>query len=128
MSMDFSDLVAFEVELGDLPRETITNVRKGIEVAARATKDEMRGVSRGASGRHAKRYPSAMDYELGLKSDGEITAEVGPKIGGQGSLGFLDEAPGGVTAAPQHAARAAAKVAEKELIIGVLKALDEVHG
>jgi hypothetical protein len=125
MSMDFGDLLAFEVELGDLPRQTITNVRKGIEVAARATKDEFRSVAKGASGAHARRYPGTINYDMDLKSDGEITAEVGPVPGGQGSLGILDDG-GAVNAAPQHASRAAAKVAEKELIVGVLKALDEV--
>ncbi len=122
---DFSDVLAFEAELGDLPRETITNVRNGVEFAARATKDEFRGVAKAASGQHARGYPAAINYDVDLKSDGEISAEVGPVLGGQGSLGILDDG-GAVNAAPQHASRKAAKVAEKELIIGVLKAIDEV--
>ena len=121
---DFSDVLAFEVELGDLPRETISNVRKAVEVAARATKDEFRSTAKGPSGRHAKRYPGTINYDVDLKSDGEITAEVGPTPGGQGSLGILDDGKA-VNAAPQNASRAAAKVAEKELIVGIVKALEE---
>lgn len=121
---DFSDLVAFEVELGDLPRETITNVRKGVTVAARATKDEFRSVAKPLSGKHAAGYPAKISYDLDLGSDGSIGAEVGPVLGGQGSLGILDDG-GAVNAAPQNASRKAAKVAEKELIIGIVKALGD---
>ena len=122
---DFSEVFELTADLGDLPRETIANVRKGVEFAARATKDEFRSVAKPLSGRHARGYPAKINYDLDLKTDGAIGAEVGPVLGGQGSLGILDDG-GAVNAAPQHASRKAAKVAEKELIIGVVKAIGDL--
>lgn len=124
--MDFSDILAFEAELGAIPRETIPNVRKGVEVALRATDDAWTKAARGPSGRHARKYPTSIDYDLDLNTDGEIGGEVGPNLGrSQGSFGIL-ETGGAVNAAPQNATRVAVKVAERELIIGMLKAVDGV--
>jgi len=123
---DFSEVLEFSAELGELPRETISNVRKGVEVALRAADDAWTDAAKGPSGRHAKHLPRAVDYDLDLKTDGEIGGEVGLNLGrSQGNLGIL-ETGGAVNAAPQNASREAAKVAERELIIGVVKALGDL--
>lgn len=122
--LDFSELAAFSNVMAGVERDMIPNARKNVEFAARESKDVWQGAARGPSGRHARRYPGSIDYTMQLDTDGSIGAEVGPNINrSQGSLGFLDEGGGGVAAAPQHAGRKAAKVAEKELEIGALKAL-----
>lgn len=126
---DFSEVMEFARDLGEVPRAVIPNARKAVEVAARATDDAWTEAAKGPSGRHARNYPAAVDYDLELNTDGVIAAEVGPNLGrSQGALGFLDEGGGGVTAAPQRAGRKAAKVAEKELEIGLTKAVGEGLG
>lgn len=126
---DFSEVVEFARDLGEVPRSVIPNARKAVEFAARATDDAWTDAAKGPSGKHARRYPTAIDYDLELNTDGVIAAEVGPSLGrAQGSLGFLDEGGEGVRAAPQRAGRKAAKVADKELEIGLTKAVGEGLG
>lgn len=126
--MDFSELNDFSQDIGEVSRQLIPNVRKGVEFAAHAAKDEWRSAARGPSGRHAKKYPTSIDYEMKLNTNGSIGAEIGPNLGrGQGSLGFLEDGGGGVAAKPQHAGRKAAKKAEEELEIGLLKAVKDLE-
>lgn len=121
--LDFSELMAFDKDVGEVSHELIPKVRQGVQFAAHETKDVWQDAARGPSGRHARLYPGSISYEMKLNTDGVIGAEVGPVPGvRQGSLGILEEGKA-VHAAPQHAGRKAAKVAEKELEIGVLKAL-----
>lgn len=111
INFDFTDLLKLEADLGLITEATtIHKVRQAVEVTARNVKNDWRDNAKASNPEHAKGYPYAIDYDLDLKKDGEISAEIGPKIGGQGSLGFLEEAPGGVRAAPQgNARRAVAK-------------------
>lgn len=124
---DFGGLNELVADLGELPRKTISNTRKAVEVSARKMKDDWRDNAKKSNRRgHAKRYPSAINYDLELDSDGSISAEIGPVLGGQGSLGFLEESPGGVASAPQGNARRALRSNLKDFEQGILKAAGEL--
>lgn len=129
IEFDFSEVNRLAADLGDAPAKVIPNVRKAVEVTARNVKDDWRSGAKALSGAHAKRYPGSIDYTMELNTDGEIGAEIGPSLGGrwgQGSLGILEDAPGGVGSRPQKAGTKAAKKAEKDFENGLLKAVGDV--
>lgn len=90
--------------------------RKAIQVTAHHIKDDWRaGANR--SGLHG--YAADITYET-RELAGGIVAEIGPTPDGdQGSFGFVEDAPGGVHSAPQHAARDALENNEEDFIRGV---------
>lgn len=126
---DFDELRDFEATIDEAPEKIRGFVPKALEFAARETKDAWRDAARGPSGRHARAYPASIDYDTDQNTVFGVDvwrAEIGPNLGrAQGALGILDEAPGGVTAAPQGAGRKAAKVAEEELAKGLAKAAED---
>lgn len=124
---DFSELVQFTKDIGDVPAATISNVRKAVEYAARETKDTWREAAAPRAGKSLRFYPMSVDYDMDLDTDGQIAAEVGPNLAKkQGRFGMVEEAPGGVRSAPFGAGRKAAKVAEEQLEIGISKAVEEL--
>lgn len=126
IDFDFSELNKLSADLGDVPNKIVPLVRKAVEVTARNVKDDWRAGAAKASGSHARLFPISIDYDLGLETDGEISAEIGPNLGRvQGSLGILEDAPGGVRSKPQHAGRKAAKKNEQDFINGLAKATEE---
>lgn len=127
VEFDFYEVNELVADLGDAPKKVIPNVRKAVEVTARNVKDDWRSEAKSLSGKHAKGYPSSIDYTMELNTNGEIGAEIGPTPGkGQGSLGILEDAPGGVGSRPQKAGTKAAKKAEKDFEAGLLKAVGDV--
>lgn len=126
IDFDFSELNTLAADLADAPRRMIPNVRKAVEVTARNVKEDWKGEAKGLSGRSARAYPAAVDYDMKLDSDGSIGAEIGPNMGKkQGTLGFLEDAPGGVRARPQKAGQKAAKKNEQDFIEGLSKAAED---
>lgn len=124
MADDFSEVVALARDLGAAPLKVIPNVRKAIEVSARHVKDDW---AKGARRRGLRGYAASVDYDMKLAADGAIGAEIGPNLGkAQGSFGFVEDAPGGVRSAPQHAGRKAAKAVEADFIEGLSKAIGDV--
>lgn len=121
IEFDFTEVLAFDATLGDLPRELHENVRKAIEISARGVKDDWRNVARGLSGLHARGYPFAISYDIEKVGDG-VLAEVGPEQEGQGKFGFLEEGVASQGTSPQHAARLAVKANTDDFIRGILKA------
>jgi hypothetical protein len=74
-------------------------------------------------------YAASIDYDMKLDTDGVIGAEVGPNLDKpQGSFGLVEDAPGDVRSAPQHAGRSAAKNAEADFIRGIAKAGEDAFG
>lgn len=125
VDFDFSELNRLVADLGEAPKKSIPKIRQAVEVSARNVKDAARETAKAASGSHARRYPGSIDYDMKLDTDGEIGAEIGPNLGkSQGALGFLEDAPGGVKAKPQHALRDASKETEKDFIKGILLATE----
>jgi hypothetical protein len=81
------DLNALARDLGEVPRETVLLVRKAVEVSARNIKDLIRDEYSGA-----RALPGASRSISYDKLDGGLSAEIGPELGGQGSIvGLVDE-------------------------------------
>lgn len=126
IDFDFSELNKLSADLGEVPSKIIPLVRKAVEVTARNVKEDWQSGAAKASGSHARLFPKSIDYDLGLETDGGISAEIGPNRGRvQGSLGILEDAPGGVRSKPQNAGRKAAKKNEQDFITGLAKATEE---
>lgn len=86
---DFSEVSALRASLGDVPARTQPFVRKAIEITARNVKDDARSFANYYFGNgSARHYPSSMEYEI---KDGGMTAEIGPRPGGQGNLAPIFE-------------------------------------
>lgn len=77
-------------------------------------------------------YPESIDYDIeGIgagNTSGEIVAEVGPKLGGQGSLGIVEDSPGDVGATPQRNYIPAEKAIAEDLVRGILIAVGDGTG
>lgn len=125
MADDFPELLELAADLSGIPAEANRNVKKAIEVTARNVKDDWRQgatVSRG----YASSYAAAVNYTIKYPG-GAIEAEVGPSLGKTpgASAGFLEDAPGGVLAAPQHAGRDALEANEDDFVRGLEIAITE---
>lgn len=128
IGFDFSGLQHLVADLGAVEPETIKRTRQAVEVTARHVKDDWRDEAKRANRRSARGYPSAIDYDMDLDTDGQIGAEIGPKLGGQGSLGALEESSGEWRSAPQHNARKALRSNVADFERGILKAAKGVTG
>lgn len=117
-----SDLDRLEQDLGKVPTRTLSDVRKAVEVSARNLKDGWQDAARAANPKHARGYPATISYETKTRIDGP-SAVVGPEIGGAGSLGILEDAPGGVAAAPQRNWEKPLRDVESDLILGLGRAV-----
>lgn len=74
-------------DLGEIPKATAPFVRKAVEVSARNIKDLIRDEYSGA-----RQLPGASRSISYDKKDGGLAAEIGPELGGQGSIvGLVDE-------------------------------------
>lgn len=81
------DLFSLAQDLGDIPKATAPFVRKAIEVSARNIKDQIRDEYSGA-----RQLPGASRSISYDKLDGGLGADIGPSLGGQGSIvGLVDE-------------------------------------
>lgn len=122
-SFDFTELDAFIADLGSVPAQAHRNVRAAVQVTAHGIQQDWRGAAKGPSGRHARAYPNAIDYDIEEVGDGVI-AEIGPNHGKrQGKLGFLEE---GVEQTPgQQAMRLAVRANQDDFIRGLLKAVTD---
>lgn len=87
------DLNTLARDLGEVPKATAPFVRKAVEISARNIKDHIKSEYGGA--RQLPGAARSISYDLkGTTGSrlGGIGAEVGPELGGQGSLvGLVDE-------------------------------------
>jgi hypothetical protein len=120
MGDDFSELMELAADLTGVPAEANRNVKKALEVTARNVKDDWRqGAEIGRGEGYSERYASSIFYDIKYPG-GAIEAEIGPELGRPGaSAGFLEDAPGGVLAAPQHAGRDALEANEEDFLTGL---------
>jgi hypothetical protein len=129
IEFDFSELATLAAVIEGAPEAAIPKIRQAIEVTARHVKDDWRDDARRQNRGSARYYAGAIDYDMKLDTDGEIGAEVGPKPGGrwaQGSLGILEDAPGGVGARPQKSGQKAARKNEDDFQRGLERAVADV--
>lgn len=87
------DLFSLARDLGEIPKETGPFVRKAIEVTARHIKDQIKDEYSGA--RNLPDAARSISYDIQGSTGarlGGISAEIGPELGGQGSVvGLVDE-------------------------------------
>ena len=126
MADDFSELLELAPDLSAVPSTANRNIRKAIEVTARNIKEDWRqGAEVGFGEGFSNRYSGSIFYDVKFPG-GAIEAEVGPEIGRPGaSAGFLEDAPGGVDAPPQHAGRNALEANEGDFVRGLEIAIFE---
>lgn len=115
---DFSELADLEADLRSVGPKAARYVAKAVEVTARHVKDDWRDAAE-RTGLYP--YSSDIDYDMEI-GGGVIAAEVGPTPGDAGSLGIVEDAPGGVRSRPQHAGRSALRANEDDFERGVLLA------
>lgn len=102
MSFDFGEMNTLAADLGDAGVKVIPFTRKAVEVTARYIKDDWRDEAKKINS-VLNRYPSSVDYDMELDTDGLIAAEIGPNLGkAMGSFGFVEEASGDIRSAPQR--------------------------
>ena len=96
MSDDLGDLVRY---LGTVPRYSQRFVHAALGKTALGMKTGWRGIASAYSRAGRLRgFPASIDYEV-TGDFPTYEAEIGPNVGaGQGSLGIIEDAGGGVTA------------------------------
>ena len=120
MADDFSEIADLAADLSSVTPEANRNIKKAIEVTARGVRDDWRqGAEVGHGDGYSERYASSIFYDIKYPG-GAIEAEIGPELGRPGgSAGFLEDAPGGVLASPQHAGRDALEANEEDFLRGL---------
>lgn len=121
IEFDFSELNQFAANLGQVSTKARRNVHRAVEVTARHVKDDW---SEAANRTGLGGYARDIDYDIDAGPN-SVEAEVGPTPGDSGSFGFVEDAPGGVKSAPQHAGKDAAAANEQDFIRGLLLAISE---
>lgn len=122
MSDDLDGLIR---DLGVFPRQAGRFVQSALKGTAHKMKESWQELAKGPSGRHAKGYPFSVDYDVRGQFP-SFEAEVGPSLGrGQGALGILEEAPGGVAAAPQNVRPRVIQANEADFERGMDRATDD---
>lgn len=124
MADDFSELLGLSADLSGVPSAANRNIKKAVEITARNVRDDWRQGAE-VSSSYAQRYASSIFYDITYPG-GAIEAEIGPELGRPGgSAGFLEDAPGGVSASPQHAGREALEANEDDFVQGLEIAIFE---
>jgi len=124
---DFSALDQLAADLGEVPKGAGEFVRKAVTVAARNVKDAWRGKLQ--SSESFPRAAASIAYELkgGYAIRGStITAEIAPRLGGQGSLVFVTEF-GSLATSPRGYGRAALQETQEDFVDGLAKALEDAQ-
>ncbi|WP_336647527.1 hypothetical protein [Microbacterium sp. MMO-10] len=132
IEFDFSEVNDFAAVLDQATPKVVDNLRVAVERSAFVGKEAWRLEAHRKSDRHLPGYPAGIDYTMHEYSGfggGEIFAEVGPSPGrAQGSLGIVEEAPGGVNAKPQRNYLVAEEKMQEDLVRGVLIAVEDGLG
>lgn len=123
MAGDFDELSELAADLTSAPAEVAPFVKVALRGTAMEIKKGWAERARVSHGSYPRGYARSIDFdEKDNESGPEV--EIGPNLGKNGgSAGFLEDAPGGVRAAPQHAGRDALEAAEKDFVRGIDAAL-----
>lgn len=123
MADDFSELGELAADLTAAPKETAPFVKQALKGTAQEVKKGWAARAKVSRGSYPRGYAASVDYDEKDTAAGP-EVEIGPNLGKPGgSSGFLEDAPGGVRAAPQHAGRDALEAAEADFKRGVEAAL-----
>lgn len=124
MDADFSEFNQLARDLNDAGENIARFVDKAIKfTAVNVKKDWRQGADRSGLGLYAADIDFDMQYPRG-----EIIAEIGPTPGDSGGLGIVEDAPGDVKSAPQHAGRDALEANEEDFIRGLEIAIADSLG
>lgn len=129
MSIDFNfdELTGFSVEIDEGNARLPGLVAKAVGVSA--LKGKRAWVPAARAHRYAGAYPASIDYDKVSVDGGVIGTDLGPNLGkNSAGLGIVEDSPGGVRGAPQRNYVKAEKVIEQDLVVGVLKAVDDSLG
>lgn len=124
---DFSEIEKLAADLGEVPKGAGAFISKATEVSARKVKDSWRKKLTGA--RYLPRAAASIAYEIkgGQAIRGStITAEIAPRLGGQGSLVHIVEF-GALATAPRGYGRAALQENQDDFVEGLLKAVEDAQ-
>lgn len=124
ISFDFSELHEFVAEIDEGNAKLPRLLMKAVGVSALKGRRAWQAAANGS--RSLPAYPTAVDYDDVTNNGGVIGTELGPNLDkNQGPLGIVEDSPGGVRGAPQRNYVAAENVVEKDLVVGVLKAVED---
>lgn len=121
MIFDFHELLQLK---SDIDRETHAIVSKTgavVKKGAMNVKTDWRSNAAASSGRHARKYPATIDFDM----KGELEAEIGPRKYGQGNLGHLLEY-GTATSGPHNDGKRAADKEEPKFAKELDKLSDRI--
>lgn len=118
------DLDRLSRDLGTVPRYSQRFVHAALGTTANKMKQSWRDVAESASGVRARHYPFTVDYDVSGDFP-SYKAEIGPRPGGQGSLGILEDSPGDVRSAPQKARPKVVREHERDFEKGLDRAVDD---
>lgn len=124
---DFSEIEQLAADLGEVPKGAGAFISKATEVSARKVKDSWRKKLTGA--RYLPGAAASIAYAIkgGNAIRGStITAEVEPRLGGQGSLVWITEF-GALATAPRGYGRAALQENQDDFVEGLLKAVEDAQ-
>jgi hypothetical protein len=127
IGFDFSEVLKLAADLGEVPDKAGPNIRKAVEVTARKIKDDWRNEVAGSN--LAPGGESAISYDLrggNAIRGSEITAEIGPELGGAGSLVGLVEY-GTATSGPRGYGAAALERNQEDFQKGLEIALEQAE-
>jgi hypothetical protein len=118
MADDFSELAALTADLTGAANGA--DISRNVDKALKFTSVEMkRDWRQGAERSGLRGYAASIDFDIKY-APGEISSEIGPNLGrNQGSFGFVEDAPGDVRSAPQHAGRNALEANEPDFYRGL---------
>lgn len=100
IQFDTTGLTSLSADLGRQSGKVVPLVRKALEVTARNIKEDAQKLAGSKNSIYARAYPHTISYDF-KASLGGSKVEIGPTLGGQGSLGGILE-EGGIHNAPQN--------------------------
>lgn len=132
MATGGDELGALEADLRGVAVEAGPNIEKAIRVTAHKVMEDWRSGATVGRG-YAKSYAASIGYDMVSASvfgQGVIEAEIGPELRRTpgASAGFLEDAPGGVQSAPQHAGRDALEKNQRDFVDGIGIAIVDTLG
>lgn len=131
VTFDFSELNELAADITDADKVVRRNTRKAVERSAFVGKKLWAASANSHTNRGSLRhYGASIDYDIeGIgagNTSGEISAEIGPNLAkGQGPLGIVEEAPGGVAGTPQRNREKIERPLMEDFVRGMLTAVGD---
>ena len=117
IKFDFSEILSLSADLGKAPAKAAANIGKAVAVTAKRVKEDWQEPWSGSE--HVPGAPPSITYDMKLGAG--ISAEIGPEIGGPGSLAGMLEYGTPNTGARGYGAEALHRN-EADFVEGITKA------